>query len=651
MTRWRMGGKKTMAVLLAASMLGAGMSGAVLPGVQTAQAETLSLTLTAKDNQTIVITDEGYTLISYNPYNSSIETGRESAAYTGDYIITGGTADKPLSEARIRIETTECSLTLKNYHASTTKTANLVDSLVMTEQTNSLLWNNIEDSKMNLKVEGTNSLTCSSQSGSHDIGILKGSLTIQGGGKLYMSNVDIANRETGGTIIFDGPSVRSLNSNDSRGINTFGNVKVRSGELYMKTSATSVKASDMSIEGGIVAAGSVMAGTVEVSGAAVLYMTSRTDGTLTATEGIVYNGTVIGFKNTSSASADRWTPVLTGGTGTLYGDPQLAESSYTKPDNSNIGIDLATAGKEDGVTMKLEDVGYTGNPAVPAPVIRVDKMALHKTLVRGVDFEAETDSSQADKIGLGEKKAVITAVDGSGNLNATEGSFQVVQSQTVFDGGVKTYKGEQETDEFGYGDTITVKVVPKPNGIPAATAAAAGAPPETMKVPVEGKAALYAGSTRLTEDVSVGADGSCSMSYDTNQGALKIGSAELTVRYTGNENMADTSETRTLGLGKTIISQQQVSVTPYTGIYDAATHEAVKVQTTGLEDVRASYSYSTDEGVTWSSYQDTCPLVQGAGTIYVKVRIRGDIYQDYETDPLTVSVARRNIAALPAGEL
>ena len=36
-------------------------------------------------------------------------------------------------------------------------------------------------------------------------------------------------------------------------------------------------------------------------------------------------------------------------------------------------------------------------------------------------------------------------------------TFNIVKSGTSFDCGVKTYKGEKQTDVFNYGDIITVK--------------------------------------------------------------------------------------------------------------------------------------------------------------------------------------------------
>lgn len=645
--------KKTVAVVLALSMLGAGMNGTVFQPMQTTQAETVSMTLTAQDNQTIVITDTGYTIITYYSYNSSLESGRESFSYSGDYVITGGTMEQPLKEARIRVEAANCNITLKNYHATTTKTANLIESLVISEENNSLLWNNVEDSTMQLKVEGTNTMTCTSGTGFHDVGSKDGRLTLTGNGRLYLTNVEIGGREEGGTICLSGPSIKCRNSNDSRGINTMGNLQVTGGELYLQTVSTSLRADNLSVQGGIVAAGSTVAENITVDGPAALYMLNKTEGTMTIEEGIVYMGTSISYKNTSSTGADYWSPVLNGGSGTLYGDPQLNESSYIKPMNSNIGIDLSEAGKKNGVTIQFPDVGYTGMAAVPAPVIRVDKTALHKTLVQGIDFTAQTDSSQTDKVGLGEKKAVVSAVAGSGNMNTINGTFHVVQSKTVFDGGIQTYKGNVQTTEFGYGDTITVKVVPKPNGIPAAVTAAAataaGTVPASMTEKVEGSVALYSGNNKLTDDVEVKEDGTCTLSYDTGKGSVKIGTTGLTVRYTGNEKMADTSETVTLGIGRTIIEDAQVTLIPYTGIYDAATHAAVEVQTPQLQDVQFEYSCSTDQAV-WSEYQEECPVVEDAGILYVKVKVTGEVYQDYESDSLKVQIEKRDIESLSAEE-
>lgn len=649
MKRHKNAKKRVAAVVLALSMLGAGMDTPVMTMFQTTQAETLALTLTAEDNQAIVITDTGYTLVTYYDFNSSLEKEREDYTYSGDYVITGGTMEQPLKDARIRVETAKCNITLKNYHATTANTANLVETLVNTEEKNSLIWNDAEDGEMVLKLEGTNTLSCTAAAGIHSVGSKKGSLTLQGNGRLYLTGVELAGRMEGGTIQLDGPSIRIRNTNDSRGINTLGTVNVKSGEIYAYTTATSLRANAVNMTGGVAAFGSVVVNRLDVNGPTALYMTSKTEGTMNITEGIVYNGTVVGYKNTSSTSSDYWSPSLSGGAGTLYGDPQLSESSYLQPINSNLGIDLSTAGKDESVTVSFPDVGYTGNEAVPAPVICVNKVALHKTLVQGVDFTAQTDSTEKDKIGLGEKKAVVTAISGSGNMNSTDGTFRVVQSRTVFAGGISTFRGNEQTTEFGYGDTITFKVTPKPNGV-TTVATAAGAAPDIMEEKVQGTAALYLGEKKLTDDVQVGTDGTCVLAYDTSQGDLRVGSADFTIRYTGNEKMADTSADITVGIGRTIIDDGQVSMIPYTGVYDAATHEAVSVQTPGLGEVNLSYSTSTDQAV-WSDYEEECPIVQDAGTLYVRVKVTGDVYQDYTTEPVTVTITRRDISSLSASDL
>lgn len=114
-------------------------------------------------------------------------------------------------------------------------------------------------------------------------------------------------------------------------------------------------------------------------------------------------------------------------------------------------------------------------------------------------------------------------------------TFTILRSATSFDGNIRIYNGLHETNHFTYGDTITVKVSPK----------ATGTVPFSKRIASKTngqRAALYVGSQMLSEEVRQDADGVFTMTYHTGDKKLQTGMNILTVRFTGDANMADYSE-------------------------------------------------------------------------------------------------------------
>ena len=104
-----------------------------------------------------------------------------------------------------------------------------------------------------------------------------------------------------------------------------------------------------------------------------------------------------------------------------------------------------------------------------------------------------------------------------------------------------TYNGEEQTDTFNYGDTITVS---------GTIAASATAPGTSTNAITQNQVGLYLGNTELaTADVD--GDGSFALTYDTSGKSLSIGENQtLTVRYGGSSTLNSGSTTVQVTLNK-----------------------------------------------------------------------------------------------------
>ncbi|MEG1945482.1 MAG: Ig-like domain repeat protein [Lachnospiraceae bacterium] len=141
--------------------------------------------------------------------------------------------------------------------------------------------------------------------------------------------------------------------------------------------------------------------------------------------------------------------------------------------------------------------------------------------------------------------------NGSKTISKT---FTVVKSGTTFDGGITVDKTDKT---YTYGDTITVTAKPNATGIAA----------RSFTAPTANQMALFVGSTQITAPVNVGANGVYTMTYDTTEKGLAVGSNTITAKYVGNESMADYSGTVTVTLNQKAITSASVNAGA-TKVYD-----------------------------------------------------------------------------------
>ncbi|MDF2672300.1 MAG: hypothetical protein K0R09_565 [Clostridiales bacterium] len=135
--------------------------------------------------------------------------------------------------------------------------------------------------------------------------------------------------------------------------------------------------------------------------------------------------------------------------------------------------------------------------------------------------------------------------------------FTIVQSGTIFDGGIKTYKDNTETNNFTYGDTITVKVMPKATGTASKTNGLMTL--SSFAEPKANQMALFVGDTQITEPKTVTNGQELIFTYNTTDKGLKIDSNIITAKYVGNNNMANYSDTVTITLNKKTITSAVVN--------------------------------------------------------------------------------------------
>lgn len=182
---------------------------------------------------------------------------------------------------------------------------------------------------------------------------------------------------------------------------------------------------NLDITGGVLAAGaktedkfSVYAGnTLKIDGDTVVYGDKIGAKTLLNTaEGVVYKNTEVGFDNDGKR-------VLSGGYGTVYGNPNVTE--FTKPTDSSLGTDF-----DEYVTVNSKAFEYTGKRAEPKAEVKVNKIALTKTLTQGSDYTVEVDNNA---VNVGEHGGKIKAVESSGNVGTLDFDFDITPKKLEWD--------------------------------------------------------------------------------------------------------------------------------------------------------------------------------------------------------------------------
>lgn len=209
--------------------------------------------------------------------------------------------------------------------------------------------------------------------------------------------------------------------------------------------------------------------------------------------------------------------------------------------------------------------------------------------------------------------------------------FTIGKSATEFTNGIKTYNGDTETNTFNYGDTITVKVIPKATGTASVTNGLQTL--SSFSAPIANQMALFVGEKQITEPINA-VDGVYTMTYDTANKDLAIGDNTITAKYVGNNNMVDYSDTVTVTLNKKVITSAEVNTSDASArkVYDG-TNSFEGVELTTLTNVESGDTVSAIANGT------VADVNAGAGKAFAATNITldGDDKDYYSLDKGVVS--------------
>lgn len=228
---------------------------------------------------------------------------------------------------------------------------------------------------------------------------------ISGGAVTAISVNDVGIYSSAANVSISGGTVTAISTNNM-GIYSPANVSIRGGTVAAAggTNRYSIYAYDtLTIDGDAVVYGKYISSTKAPS----------------LTEGVVYTGTDV------SLDSDGKT-VLSGGVGTVYGDPNV--TGFATPESAA----LSTALDADYIEIRAQDMTYSGSPLTPTPTVTVTKTAISRELVEGVDYTVVSLEGN-DYTNVGEKTYKIQAVANSGCTGEKEFSCKVVEKELSWD--------------------------------------------------------------------------------------------------------------------------------------------------------------------------------------------------------------------------
>ncbi len=324
-------------------------------------------TITLENNKDVKIEADGYTV-----------SGAAKVSHVGAYILT--TNGVAVTDAKIEV-VGEADITLKDCHLTTATALSPGDK--------GLFY--FSGGKVELKLENKNSFAFTGTDDTYTLGSMGSNedLTVSGNGSLYLQNAGL--QAAGSKLKLDGSKVYSSGTVTAKDFEAVGAGTILAAKKLI-TSTTTVLNGDVAV-----------------------YAKQLNAHGYQCDKGIIYNGTAVAV--TSGAAA---THTLTGGIGTVYGDPDLAAGTFENP--GKLGTSL------EDIEISIPSTEYTGAEiAIPNFNIQVTKKALTKTLVKGTDFKAEWKSGQ-NKTNAGTKTVEVSAIAGTGNIGSgIEKTFEVTK--------------------------------------------------------------------------------------------------------------------------------------------------------------------------------------------------------------------------------
>ena len=195
------------------------------------------------------------------------------------------------------------------------------------------------------------------------------------------------------------------------------------------------------------------------------------------------------------------------------------------------------------------------------------KLAEDSSLPAGLSL-SENGTISGTPTTIGEFNFTVTAsidgAEGEGQVSNTEDLSITISAANADFGTLTVSNGDEVTDTFTYGDTITVsgKI----------TAAAPNNGANALSEPAANQVGLYLNDTELAT-TNVESNGTFTLTYDTAQKGITPGSSaqNLTVKYGGDDGMNPGSETVGITLSpKPVTAQVQGTISKvYDGVTDA----------------------------------------------------------------------------------
>ena len=201
------------------------------------------------------------------------------------------------------------------------------------------------------------------------------------------------------------------------------------------------------------------------------------------------------------------------------------------------------------ITLTPDTFTYDGTEKKPTVEVKDGEV----TLTEGTDYDVVYPQDMTNAGG----KAVEVIFKGNYSGKATW-AYAIMPADSEFvSGGV--FNGTQMTTDFTYGDTITVKAVP---GVEQPVVM-------SLRPMTKNLMALFVGDKQISEAVEADEFGVYTMTYNTADKALAVGSNALTVKFAGNDNLLAYSVTGTINLAPKALTI--TSVTAKDRIYNSDT--------------------------------------------------------------------------------
>lgn len=290
----------------------------------------------------------------------------------------------------------------------------------------------------------------------------------------------------------------------------------------------------------------------------------------------------------------------------ITGQPQDATVYYGYQQGPTLSITLEESGTADPISCQWYEVAEDEE----------DKPVQD---VNGTTFTLSTGLS----VGVYTYYCVVTADGLEYSEKSSTATVTVLRSGAEFTDGIRTYFNNIETRTFTLDKTITVKAMVSP------TAAFA------MMPPVENQAAVFEEEEQLTEaqDAAPGKE----LTFAIAAARLGVGDHILSVRYVGDENMADavgTAAVTVQGVPTVVWAESSQTVT-YTGSAAQIIPPIVALPDGNTYQTEITYTYREGGG----EEQSGLPTDAGIYTVIAHIQAQG-YYTEAHSEEMILTISK-----------